>query len=355
MNDRIFVLIGKKRAGEATVEELQELVHLMAEYDLSGYTNEVMDKVWEARFEEISDNHLGKENWIKIQQRIKHPARIFILSPRKKWLVASCVLLVGCSLLFCLQLFKKQYHSGELIANNKVSQFITQPGSKSKLHLPDGTEVWLNGNSKLTYAGERFGKHIREVYLSGEAFFEVTKNEKIPFIVHAGSINITVKGTAFNVKCYLGQKTIETSLVRGLIEITTLRDPDRRIIVKPNEKIIVPAEVYHEIKKDDSSRSDYKPVYAISSLHKGKSDVLPEMVWMQTRLEFDNEPFEELIPQMETWFNIKIHVLYEGIRTKRFSGVIEKETLKETLAAMQLSCHFDYELNGNDLIISKKK
>jgi ferric-dicitrate binding protein FerR (iron transport regulator) len=355
MNERIFILIGKKKAGEATDAELRELEELLTGYRLSGYGNEVLDKLWSAELEEISDNHPGTEGWNKIRQRIGRPAGIFVLSPWKKWVVAASLVLGGCFLVWSLQQSGGKHRLAAPSADGESSQFITQPRSKSRLQLPDGTQVWMNENSKLTYNDGNFGTNIREVYLSGEAFFDVTRNEKVPFVIHAGPVNITVKGTAFNVKCYAGQKTIETSLLRGLIEITTQQDPDRRIIVKPNEKIIIPAEIAYGGAKDDSSRGDAKPVYAISSLHKLKSEVLPETVWMQNRLVFDNELFENLIPQFESWFNVRITILYDDILKKRFSGVIEKETLKETLSAMQLSFPFDYRVDGNELVIIKKK
>jgi transmembrane sensor len=96
-------------------------------------------------------------------------------------------------------------------------------------------------------------------------------------------------------------------------------------------------------------------VYAISSLHKDRSNLIPETIWMENKLVFNDEPLGELSPKMEAWFNIKIKISEEEIRQKRFSGVIEKETLKETLSAMQLSFPFNYEITGNELTISKKK
>jgi ferric-dicitrate binding protein FerR (iron transport regulator) len=216
------------------------------------------------------------------------------------------------------------------------------------LELPDGTQVWLNGNSKLTMCDGPAGSNSREVYLSGEAFFDVAKNDKIPFRIHAGVIDITVLGTAFNVKAYPGEKNVETALVRGLIEITTHHDPDRKIILKPNEKIIIPtdtgASVGREVQPVASS------IYAITALHPGK--LLPDTVWMQRKLEFDNEPFWELAPKMEVWFDIRIRFGNESIRNKRFSGVIEKETLEETLKDMRLSAPFTYTIKGNELLIN---
>src|SRR5205085_10891901 len=88
------------------------------------------------------------------------------------------------------------------IAQNTV---MTKPGSKSKLQLPDGTQVWLNSDSKITY-GESFMGATREVQLSGEAYFDVVKDKEHPFIIHTQSIDLKVLGTAFNVRSYANEK-----------------------------------------------------------------------------------------------------------------------------------------------------
>ena len=189
---------------------------------------------------------------------------------------------------------------------------------KQKCNCPDGTQVWLNANSQLLYNSENFGKEERTVNLTGEAFFDVTKNEKIPFIIHAGVVNITVKGTAFNVKAYPKQKDIETTLIRGLIEITTRQDPERKIVVKPNEKIIIPSEVIAEEIKANSSENS---LYTISRLQKNEKHILSEIVWIKDNLEFDNQTFQDLSPQLESWFSVNIHFGNEAIKQRRFSGL----------------------------------
>ncbi len=111
------------------------------------------------------------------------------------------------------------------------------------------------------------------------------KNEKLPFIIHIGAVNITVKGTAFNVKAYPSQKTIETSLVRGLIEITTQQDPDRKIVLKPNEKIIIPVENVKSKQKgiyQDSSLS--QSLYSILKLNSDPSEEIAETAWIRPRI-----------------------------------------------------------------------
>jgi transmembrane sensor len=355
--DRIWVLLGKKKSGEASAEELQELELLMSSVPSSGFTNEILDKIWEAPLHTIPESKISSTRWDLIQKKIAgsgQGSRIFFPYGWKKWTVAASLLLVAGSLVILYLQIQKSILTHSSAQLGKINHVTTQQGSKSKIELPDGTQVWLNGNSQLAYGNGNFGTQMREVSLTGEAFFDVVRNEKVPFIIHTGIINITVKGTAFNVKAYPNEKTIETSLVRGLIEITTQQDPDRKILLKANEKIIIPVgPSADETKRKENPSNGYASVYTITSLKRTGSPVLPETAWMQNKLQFDNEPFDELAPKMEDRFNIKIHFLDNGIRSRRFSGVIAKETLKETLEAMQLSYHFSYEIKGNDLWIKK--
>ena len=120
--------------------------------------------------------------------------------------------------------------------------------------------------------------------------------------------------------------------------------------MKPNEKIIIPADTV--VAGARVAAAVAPSVYAITALHKGRTGILPETVWMQRKLEFDDEPFAELAPKMEEWFDIKIRFGSESVRNKRFSGVIENETLEETLKDMRLSFPFTYTIKGNELTIN---
>src|SRR5690606_2571328 len=128
-----------------------------------------------------------------------------------------------------------------------------------------------------------------QVTLTGEAFFDVVKNEKNPFVIHTGTVMITVKGTAFNVKAYPGEKTVETALVRGLVEISTAQDPDRKILLKPNEKIIIPVRQPESVSaapdEQDSARAS---LYSITRLH-AVNEEPAEIAWIKTQLVFDDE------------------------------------------------------------------
>lgn len=342
--DRYWVLLAKKKSGEASPDELAELAAMSPRGEED--TLDTLDRVWVAPMEPVPETFPNRNVWHRVQKSIySEQART-----GRGRLVRLGAALAAAAVLGAV-VIGGWYMSGRKtqqagVDEHTLNQVVTQAGSKTRIALPDGTQVWLNGNSQLTYGNKSFGTEEREVTLSGEAFFDVVKNEKLPFIIHTKDMTIRVLGTAFTVKAYPRDKTVETALIRGLVEITTRRDPERRIVLKPNEKIVVPVE------GPESSSSPkvqaHIPTSPYSILRLGK-DTATETVWMQSKLEFDNEPFEELAPKMEKWYNIHMHFKDERIRKRRFSGVIEKETLIQTLEAMKLSGHFEYEIKDNEL------
>ena len=353
-NGRLWILLAKKKCNEANASELAELESLLIDKSLQGYSNEVLDKLWEKPFTSLPKMDMSNKAWDAIQRRIKQsPGQLAIITiAAKKWMAAAAVIFIAGISFFIFKNKKPGTHH-ELVSQQELNKISTHAGSKTKVQLPDGTQVWLNANSQLLYNSENFGKDERTVNLTGEAFFDVTKNEKIPFVIHAGVVNITVKGTAFNVKAYPKQKDIETTLLRGLIEITTSQDPERKIVIKPNEKIIIPSEAVmgEDQKANDSGNS----LYTISRLPKNEKNILSEIVWIKDNLEFDNQTFQDLSPQLESWFSVNIHFGDETIKHRRFSGSIERETLEQTLSAMQISYPFKYYITGNDVWINQKK
>ncbi len=352
--DRLWVLMARKKSGEATIQELEELKELLGSDNMSGYTAEIVEKIWQAPLITIPENKVSDALWHRIAVRTSgdKAAKLLRLFPLSKMIAAASVLLIFS--LLAIIIYNYYDDKSLVVSHSNMNHVTTQPGSKSKLELPDGTQVWLNADSKLTYANGSFGKGNREVILTGEAFFDVTKNENVPFIIRTGPVNITVKGTAFNVKAYPKGETIETSLVRGLVEITTNEDPERKIMLKPNEKIIIPVKrpgttAFSKIIPDSVGSS----LYTITKLKTSEKEPA-EIAWINPQLIFDNEPFEVIAPKLESWYNISIRFTDDELKKKRFTGVIEKETIKETLEAMQLSYHFYYQIKQNELWVGKK-
>ena len=233
--------------------------------------------------------------------------------------------------------------------SKKYSEVSSPVGSKTKLVLPDSTVVWLNAGSKLTY-NEHFGATNRNATLVGEAFFEVKKST-MPFIIHANTVQIKVLGTAFNVKAYPGDPKIETSLIRGSIEVTIKNRPDNKIMLSPNEKLIVKNEPAEKLL---SKEGPAQPAIAFEKLHYNKNDsTIAETAWVADRLTVREETFEELTVKMERWYDVRIEIRMEELRNKVLSVTFEDETVDQSLEALKELFQFKYEKNGNNIIIHR--
>ncbi len=372
-SNRIWHLLARKLAGEATQDELQELEKLLQQmpeeaYGIDVYTDYFnytgqktklsppeTNAAWRQHQQRMKEESTGEDEISAAEKSLVvdfQPAR-----HRRKWLVAVSISLIAATAAWWLFL-KPSAGKPSIADNSNNNNVVTQPGSRSKLTLPDGSVVWLNSDSRITY-NEAFGKEKREVELTGEAFFDVAHNPKVPMVVHARSVNIEVKGTAFNVKAYPEDKEVETSLVRGLVELSTQKDPERKILLRPNEKISIrvdkdtPKAKQNESKDEQTTSTDN--LYEVEQLEtEPQSNTIPEISWMQNKLVFDGEPFSEVAKKMERWYNVSIEIKSERLAAKKMSGVFEKESLEQALKALQLLSRFRYEIKENKVTIYKK-
>jgi ferric-dicitrate binding protein FerR (iron transport regulator) len=238
-------------------------------------------------------------------------------------------------------------------ARNTVS---TKRGSKSKVVLPDGTQVWLNADSRITY-NEKFQGTIREVDLTGEAYFDVVRDETRPFIIHTSTIDVKVLGTAFNVRSYAEEKNTETSLIRGSVEITLVKSADKRkIILKPNDKLIVANEEGEVVENEDSEGSNgHKPVLTLGKInYRKKENMAVETLWMDNKLAFDGETLEEIALKIERWYDVKLHFADEDLKSDTYTATFEDKTLSEVLDALQASGGLRYSIDKKDVTLSAR-
>ncbi len=372
-NHRINTLVAKKLAGEASHDEMIELQEFLRSHPEEQYFHEILSNWWESgagnsrKTEETEDDHFNRiirhspsRNDSEDDNRFPIP---FLprrrRQPWKIWVAAACV--TGLFVAVAWQFFKPS-----IAAPPQENIIVAQRGTKSKLILPDGTQVWLNSDSRLIFANS-FNDTIREVNLEGEAYFDVVKDAKRPFIVHTSGINIRVLGTAFNVKSYPQDPTIEATLVRGLIEVEKNNQPQTsRILLRPNEKLVYNKQmdrVQNPITEskltpgaETGTGDQLRPESIfISALPKNLSDsVRTETSWVYGKLFFEGERFSELAPRMERWFNVKFSFRDTKVAAYRFTGVFQYENIGEALHALQLTASFSYSINGNEVWIDKK-
>jgi ferric-dicitrate binding protein FerR (iron transport regulator) len=309
-------------------------------------------------------------------------------------------------------------------AGGSQQEVFTAVGSRTHMTLPDGTKVWLNAGSRIHYE-KSFGEQGREISLVGEAFFDVASNPKKPFIIHTAKLDIRVLGTSFNVKSYPSDKTTEATLVRGMIEVSILDRPADKIVLKPNEKLIVtnkdslaedlqtdgaedgPAgqfegnginEANGENELNGLNRLDsmnrwnglsepnrwnglnrqnglnnengrtgpsgYNGAYGRHREQGGESMVvigkptydhrsgaMIETSWVDNRLIFQDQNFGELARMMERWYGVTIRFGNEDLKELHFTGILEKESVKQALDALKITATFGYSIEGKTITI----
>lgn len=282
------------------------------------------------------------------EEHLRAPSRI-----HKKviaWAALCCCLIIGA-----LWLYRRE--SSQLPGAGKQSE-VTTSMSKSRVRLPDGSIVILNRQSKLVY-NKDFGLSKREISLTGEAYFDIAKNEAVPLIVVAGAVRIRVMGTAFNVRAYSDDSTIETSLIRGSIEVSSTDDPERTIRMRPNEKIVFGKDIAPS-PADANARPQEtrKPAQTFVQMNRIKPNPtdssINEIVWVQDKLVFSKEPFYSVAQKMERWFQVRIKFKDKISEQLSLTGSLEKESLTEALDALQQLTPFNYEIDGSMVTISKK-
>ena len=366
-----WILMARKLSGEATSDELIELDQLLRQDQHANYSKEILHDLWESR--SVVDSQYVENKYKELVLQIQNMGLDdgkFALDDHyingsqeepakkswKKWgyLLGGIAVSAGIVAIMLFVISNvSQKKTTEQLAKNEIS---TRKGSKTNLVLPDGTQVWLNASSKLDYTKD-YGYKIREVTLSGEAYFDVVKNAEKPFIIHTSKMDIKVLGTAFNVKCYPGEKTTETSLVRGSIEVT-MKDRQEKIMLKPNEKLIINNEEIKQDKKTESVKQAQsviqKPIILLSHLTLlQKDNTIIETAWVQNRFVFVSETFEDVALKMERWYSVHIEFANETVKTARLTGNFEKETIVEALNALQLTTKFSYTIKNNIVIIYK--
>jgi transmembrane sensor len=372
--EHIWNLIAKKMSGDATARELQELELMMHQHPDLHYSMQTIIDLWKpGQNTDRQEGHLAFDRHVDRMERLNidfhqqdlyndeyafssggYPAssnrykRAFLYSAFSLTILAGIVFLA-------VHFFNNAPPSNNNNPHEKLtSEVSTHNGSKTNLVLPDGSQVWLNAGSKITY-DKQYANTIREVNLTGEAFFDVVKNKDKPFIIHTGKIDIRVLGTAFNVKSYPGEKTIETSLIRGSIEVTFKDRPAEKVILKPNEKLVVVNEdVHQDFMKKSSVKPMNEPIVAISHLNYAKADsTVIETAWIQNKLFFQDELFKDLATQMERWYGVTIKFDNSQKDTLRFTGSFLNETVQQALDALKVSASFNYIIEGNKITISK--
>lgn len=248
----------------------------------------------------------------------KHPHKLTL-----QWLKVAAIILLTLAFNSLYQEYKS---SKEAIAMNTVS---VPAGQRTNITLPDGTNVWLNARTTLQYPAT-FNKKQRTVLLKGEAYFDVAKNKKVPFVVRTERYDIEVLGTQFDVDAYPGQKVFETTLMKGCVKITSQQFPEQSVTLKPDHKVYV---------KD-------------GQLTVTKVDDFNPYRWKEGLICFKDEPFQTIMEDFEKYYGVRIIINNRNVLKYSYNGKFRQaDGVDYALRVLQKDIHFKYEKDNDKQII----
>ncbi len=365
IEDHFWTLIAKKLSGEADEEELRDFEKLLRENPDLHYPLQAITDLWFADLQfdqqdaqDALNKHIQRMKDLNIEfndpqeESLRHEPG---WRTNRKWVwPALAAAFFAGTLFFGIRFFSagSSEMKSQLRENKQVvNQISTKNSSKTSLILSDGTKVWLNAGSSLTY-DTSYNKVVREVSLTGEAFFDVTKNKTKPFIIHTSKFDIKVLGTEFNVKSYSTDRTTEASLIRGSIEVTFKDNPNRKIILRPNEKIVVNNNTGPETAylKNNRKTAEVPDIAIMGLTHEHNTGTIIETSWVENKLIFQDESFEDISHQLERWYGVTIVFNNNQLKENHLTGNFKNETIRQALDALKLTASFRYEMDKNNNI-----
>lgn len=252
------------------------------------------------------------------EKKVKKEEKTIRILPVLRWSVrvaAVVVVALSCGFLF------RDYRYNQAAQMQTVA---VPAGQRAQITLADGTRVWLNAKSTLTYASN-FGRTDRNINLEGEAYFEVAKNKDIPFYVNTEKNKVRVVGTSFNVCAYKGSNEFETTLVEGIVDIYAATDADKPIVrLEKNEFF-----------------GEYNGVR--------KKTVLPSyeyLRWKEGLYCFDDSELSHILNRLELYYNVKITVKNKKLLSHRYTAKFkEQDGIEHILKVIQKDQKFTYRIN----------
>ena len=238
------------------------------------------------------------------------------------------------AILLLIALLPFSYYFGKKHASgfSSMATVSCALGDKTSIVLPDSSSVVLNSGSRLSFSNN-FRGGSRQVYLDGEAYFKIKKDPRNPFIVNTTSVKVEVLGTEFNLKAYSDEKTITTTLVNGKLKES---GNNKSIVILPNQKLVFDRET--------------KEMNLLQI-----TDLSPETEWKDGRLVFRNQSLGDLKLTLERWFDVEIHFADDLVKSRRFTGTLEHESILEVISYFGLSKYVDYRIKDNKITFFTEK
>ena len=323
MNKNYYIdLLEKYLRDEASLLEMEELqAYLTSNKKIDSFFEEKL-----ANSHSVMDEEVQKRMFQNIGKEMgeKKPKQIFSINKNKILQWAAILLLpivTALTVLYITQNSSFNFHPVSITA---------QKGEKAEVVLPDGTKVWLNSESTITY-NNSFNHKDRSVYLEGEAFFEVTSNKKLPFIVQTKSMDVQALGTSFNVRSYEIDAFIYAVLLEGQIKVEAsnqekvLNVNQRAVFDKSNNRLTV----------DEVDAANF-------------------VEWKKGNIYFNNQTFSQIAQTLSRIYNIEIEFASEELSQIRFSGTLGSSSIKNALDILSLTSPMYYDVKDTTITLYHK-
>lgn len=318
MDQQITALFRKYLSNSATADEMKELDEWIASNeDFHDWLENQVDN---------SSAEMDAEKQADILAKIHE--KIAVQSKQKFVLPGWAKTVAAVALIVLMAVSAAIYFRSNQPNMIQYAEIGALRGQKASVTLPDGTKITLNSESTLKYS-TNYNQSDRAVELVGEAYFEVAKNKKIPFVVKAGKLEIEAKGTAFNIKAYPTDNSISTTLTEGKIEVKTPVDVLNMI---PNERM--------EYNNTDQTFRKLTLTDAVGSIG-----------WLNDELSFENATLAEVVANFSRIYNIDIQFASESIKEQRFTGKINNNSLLSVLRIISLTSPIRFEQKDSVVIL----
>jgi ferric-dicitrate binding protein FerR (iron transport regulator) len=329
MND-IHQLIAKHFAGEISDEEMSQLRGWLESSAKNQLLFDDLKQAWQAM--EIKSSNADKRRVLnRVKDRIeaeqeKPVRRLFTNSWYKVAASFALVLSLGAT---------AGYQLSEPFSFVNTLGYEVQECDAGKHYnflLADGTQVYMNGDSRLKYKPDLKGEQ-RKVYMEGEAFYDVARDESKPFVIEMEGANVKVLGTSFNIKAYPEDKTQETSVLSGKVAFSDSHT-DESIHLVPGQKGVID--------------------HAEESLESLDVDNQLDIAWMKNHLNFDNTPLSEMAKTLYRSYGVKFKLTDGSLGDVKITASFENEKLDEVLKVLQMTNEFSCKKEGNTVFIGSK-
>jgi len=335
---RLQLLLHKYIQNTASQQELEEFWSLMSELSDNDLIQLDIKNHWH---KPTNTDASAEVNWDKAYQLLKQKieAQEIDYTRRIRTAKQKQYLLIGAAaaLMICITILAWKLGNNRLSNSNQQPKIVAAQKTKRQrlqtISLPDGTRVTLNEDSKLDYPAT-FNQSTRDVYLTGEAFFDVKHDARKPFLVHTGKFVTRVLGTAFNIKAYPGDAAMAVTVTRGRVQVQSDSIKKTLGILSAGDQLVI---------DKISINTSYT-----------KANVEKVLEWKANDMKFDNATVDEAIIALGNRFDVMVHFQNEQLRHCRFTADFSNDNLKQSLDIICTLINAEWKQSKDAILIDGK-